>query len=1715
MRFSFRSSALGFSLPSLFLGIVSVAATAQSTAPAVAIGSVNVGSSGTGTVTFTFTGSTTVTAVNVLTQGSTTGEFQRNSSAAGTCAATTYAANATCTVGVKFTPTFAGGRYGAVTLSTASGSQAGGVGYVSAQSNGGLLAFPTVTAIDITGNSSNTSFYGLAVDAAGRVFVGDSFNNQTIYRETISGATANVTTIVSGQSDTAALALDGAGNLYVVDNSGILYLYLYNSANDSYTLTSTNIGQQMYSDEVAVDGSGNVYFYNASTIIKETYVSPGQYTQSTLGSFFGGTTGLAVDALSNVYVADNNAIYKETWNGSSYSQSTFASFSGKMRYLAVDPAGNVYGNDGYNLYRFVPNGSGGSSITVMSSVTAGPIAASPNGTVYQADGSSNPLHSFSQAAINVSTSSSQGGVSAQVPVTVQNIGNASLTANSLSAVAPAQVGSSSVCSATSTLAFNGSCVLDVQFAPTSATTPQTGTVTFGSAYAGSVTVTVNGTVSGAAAKLNFSINPTSGITAGGNAGSAKVALQDANGNAVTTSTAAVTLTVTGPGSYSQAYTVNAVNGTATFDLSGATLTKSGTYTYTATSTGLTQAQSTASVVAAAATSLTATPASTTPYLGAPDTITVTAFDTYGNAANSSDVVTLTTTDSTATGTGTVTLSGGTASKAITFNTLGTFTVTATDTTNGAITASTTASITVVADPSYTVTVATDPASGTAGNCTNQAVASPVTDASCSLRDALAATSALGVNGSSTYTPTINFGAAVYGQTITIASQITVVGNFSLVGPGSGSNAVTLSGGGTSAFITDQSAGAVIKFSGLTFSSFKNASAGGGVLAVPTSGGPTVTVSNSIFKNNSATTGGALYGYMTASITGSTFDTNASTFGNGGAIAGNGAALTIVNSLFKSNSASASGGAVYNTASVSTTNSAFLSNTSGSNGGAVYGIALNFSTSTFNSNTASVSGGAADGPSGATIITNSSFDGNKASGTGAHNGGALYGAVVNITSSSFTNNQVLSTNSSALGGAVYSSATFTVVNAFFSGNNATGTASANGGATWSSAASTQTNVTHVGNSVTGGTTRTGGAVYSGGASTAYNVTVTGNTGATIGGGVYINNSTRNWNNSVVTGNSSTSTYPDFYSTVSGASGNYINNGSATTCAANCTPMLSALVSSNLMLGASFTPNTGYTLPAQTPMKVMLPLPGSPLIATGNLTVAYNTVDARGLSRTTLYNGTAYLDIGAAQTSYTAAFVAQPVSTVVGANVTGLVPATSATASGPTVQFYESGTQLTAAPYAGTPSLKVGALSGSPTYAANTYSSGLYTINPLSFSTVQSNDLLYAYVTSSGTIPVGSSNVFSISNPISFSTAPPQSLALNGNAGTVVVKITKADGTAYTTADTVTLTVTGPSSYSQTYTQTNATGTISFNLASVSLATAGTYTYTVSDAAFTTATAVATEVVASGAQALGSFTITGTTSPHIGYSSTYTVTALDTTGAVFTGYTGTVNVTDNDPLATVTPTSHAFTAGESGVTTVSVSWNTGGTHTLTVTDSTTGIKAILSTTTVDDYVWVLTPAGATSKLQETGGVIGTTSTANTTATYGAVAFDNSGNAWSVTSGTNALLMSTRGNASPTTFSGTGGLNAPVSVAVDGAGVVWVANSGNSSISVFTNAGVAKSGSTGFATSVLSGPSQLAIDNTGGVWVTNKTGNTITHTFGAATPVTTPQVTAVKNATVGVAP
>jgi hypothetical protein len=253
--------------------------------------------------------------------------------------------------------------------------------------------------IAVDGAGSAAQFnepFGVAVDGAGNVYVGDT-NNRTI-RKIASGGV--VTTLagspgVSGSLDgtgSAAqfanpygMAVDSSGNIYVADRdnqtirkvtSGGVVTTLAGSPGNPGRIDGTGSAALFWLPiGVAVDSAGNVYVADTINSAIRKITPDGVVT--TLAGMFGisgsadGTAGaarfsspqgVAVDGAGNVYVADtnNNAIRKITSEGivttlagmagsegAADGTGSAAQFSGPQG-VAVDGGGNVYVADSNN-----------------------------------------------------------------------------------------------------------------------------------------------------------------------------------------------------------------------------------------------------------------------------------------------------------------------------------------------------------------------------------------------------------------------------------------------------------------------------------------------------------------------------------------------------------------------------------------------------------------------------------------------------------------------------------------------------------------------------------------------------------------------------------------------------------------------------------------------------------------------------------------------------------------------------------------------------------------------------------------------------------------------------------------------------------------------------------------------------------------------------------------------------------------------------------------------------------------------------------------------------------------------------------------------------------------------------------------------------------------------------------------------------------------------
>lgn len=409
-------------------------------------GPVNVGTgSATIDMIFSFQGGTagdkvSVSAGYVVTQGKRYLDFR--DAGTGNCNPGQYVAGDVCYIAVNLTPDYPGQRLGSAELfgSTSVLAQgplvATGVG---PQIN--FLAPVDFFAYDVIRVAGSFSPYDLpnpfdaAVDGSGNVYVVD-YNNNAVYKETLSAGGYTQSVVASGLNNPEAIALDGAGNVYIVD-SGNNQILKETNFGGTWTGTAIITGLN-FPTGVAVDWLGNVYFssFNDNAVYKVT-LSQGVYGSPANLSFVGllQPRKIAVDGSGNVYVADtgNSRVVMETLSGGSYTQTTLGSGMSYPYAVAVDASGSVYVGDTTNSRILKESLVGG--VYTQSVLIPGPpvygIVLDGAGNMYFPDSvdatvfriSFNTWPSFSYASSNVGTQSSDSPQS----FSVINTGNAPLS----------------------------------------------------------------------------------------------------------------------------------------------------------------------------------------------------------------------------------------------------------------------------------------------------------------------------------------------------------------------------------------------------------------------------------------------------------------------------------------------------------------------------------------------------------------------------------------------------------------------------------------------------------------------------------------------------------------------------------------------------------------------------------------------------------------------------------------------------------------------------------------------------------------------------------------------------------------------------------------------------------------------------------------------------------------------------------------------------------------------------------------------------------------------------------------------------------------------------------------------------------------------------------------------------------------------------------------
>lgn len=438
----------------------------------VNFGGVNVGASSSITLNFTVNSSITLASSNAaaFTQGVASLDFATAS--ASTCIGSQTAGN-TCSITLNFTPQAPGPRTGAIQILSSTGTVVATT-LVSGEGIAPALAYvPGPPQIQVGTGFSGT--FAVA-DAAGNVYVADTYNSRVVKIPSGCASATCQTTVGTGLSNPFAVAVDGVGDVFIGDtgNNRVVEVPAGCTTSSCIIVVASGLNSP---EGVAVDGYGNVFIGDThnNRIVE---ISPGCTTSSCWSIFGSGLNepaGLAVDGLDNLYVADyNNNRVVEIRAGctSSFCQTTIASGLSGPGGVAVDAAGDLFVAD-FNNSQVLEIPVGCTTTTCQSTVGSGlnspaGVALDGLGDIFIADsGNSRIVEEPRSQAPSLSFATLGMTSSAPQTVTLQNIGNAPLTFASFTASSNFALNAgTTTCSTSSPLAPGGLCNLSLVCTPT-------------------------------------------------------------------------------------------------------------------------------------------------------------------------------------------------------------------------------------------------------------------------------------------------------------------------------------------------------------------------------------------------------------------------------------------------------------------------------------------------------------------------------------------------------------------------------------------------------------------------------------------------------------------------------------------------------------------------------------------------------------------------------------------------------------------------------------------------------------------------------------------------------------------------------------------------------------------------------------------------------------------------------------------------------------------------------------------------------------------------------------------------------------------------------------------------------------------------------------------------------------------------------------------------
>jgi len=344
----------------------------------------------------------------VLTQGLSSTNHGFYDLGTGSCGETgTYApaAGTVCTVNVGFAPTTVGLVTGVVEMRDSSGDVLAKA-WLSGTGTGPLVYVDPANTTKYTTATSGASFVApqdVAVDAAGDLFVVDQGSTSYLYER--SSSTGSWSTISSSLSYPNALAFDAAGNLYVNSNRTIVVIpdtsttggFTYTDASKSTLVpyTATFGGTELnLVQALAVSPDGILYISDGlacstSRIVTYNLTTGATGVFATVATGLKSANGLAFDASGNLYVANSGFCNRSESGIVEYSAGVanpiLVSTLGNPNSIVVEPSGSllVLDTDKMAIFR-IPNENG-----TLNPADAQTIENVPNPTGIAADANGN------------------------------------------------------------------------------------------------------------------------------------------------------------------------------------------------------------------------------------------------------------------------------------------------------------------------------------------------------------------------------------------------------------------------------------------------------------------------------------------------------------------------------------------------------------------------------------------------------------------------------------------------------------------------------------------------------------------------------------------------------------------------------------------------------------------------------------------------------------------------------------------------------------------------------------------------------------------------------------------------------------------------------------------------------------------------------------------------------------------------------------------------------------------------------------------------------------------------------------------------------------------------------------------------------------------------------------------------------------------------------